>query len=136
MKTRKSEFEQKAIDFIGALQNRNSFDTIKEFYHSDIEHTEYPNTLTKNKTIRNLQELMEASIRGQKVLLKEEYEIINTFAFENTVIVESVFIGTLAIAIGNIEPGGQMKAYFAQFFEFKDGKIFRQRNYDCFEPFT
>lgn len=28
-----------------------------------------------------------------------------------------------------------MKAYFAQFYEFKDDKIIHQRNYDCFEPF-
>lgn len=29
-----------------------------------------------------------------------------------------------------------MVAHYAQFFEFKDGKIFRQRNYDYFEPFA
>jgi hypothetical protein len=26
-----------------------------------------------------------------------------------------------------------MRARFAQFFEFRDGLIVRQRNYDCFE---
>ena len=29
----------------------------------------------------------------------------------------------------------EMTAHFAQIFECKDGKIYRQRNYDCFEPF-
>jgi ketosteroid isomerase-like protein len=30
--------------------------------------------------------------------------------------------------------GGAMKARFAVSLEFQDGKIVRQRNYDCFEP--
>jgi ketosteroid isomerase-like protein len=30
--------------------------------------------------------------------------------------------------------GGEMRAYFAVFFEFRDGKIVAQRNYDCFDP--
>jgi len=44
--------------------------------------------------------------------------------------------GTLAIFIGNLPAGGEMTAYFAQLFESRDGKIYRQRNYDCFEPFN
>jgi hypothetical protein len=52
------------------------------------------------------------------------------------VIIEAIWTGTLAIPLGNIPIGGQMKAWFAQFYEFKDGKIIKQRNYDCFEPFN
>ncbi|MCB0631806.1 MAG: hypothetical protein R2824_20670 [Saprospiraceae bacterium] len=40
------------------------------------------------------------------------------------------------LPVGNLSAGEDMVAYFAQFFEFKDGKIYRQRNYDCFEPFA
>ncbi len=28
---------------------------------------------------------------------------------------------------------GQMKAYFSVFLDFRDGKIIKQRNYDCYE---
>lgn len=41
-------------------------------------------------------------------------------------ILECIWQGTLAISPGNIPEGGQMVAHFAQIFEFKDGKIFRQ----------
>jgi ketosteroid isomerase-like protein len=30
--------------------------------------------------------------------------------------------------------GGQMRARFAAFLQFRDGKIVAQRNYDCFKP--
>lgn len=121
--------------FIHTLQNRESAEELLQFYHEEVEQIEFPNTLTRNKTIRNLEELTLAAERGKKVLAKEEYEIFRSYSFENTVIIEAVWTGTLAIPIGNIQAGGQMKAYFAQFFEFKDQKIIRQRNYDCFEPF-
>jgi hypothetical protein len=46
-----------------------------------------------------------------------------------------MWTGTLALPIGQIPIGGHMKANFARFYEFENGKIRRQRNYDCFEPF-
>ena len=129
-------YEQTALDFINALQHRTSASDVMNFYHPDIEQTEFPNAITKNTAIRNFDDLLQASERGKNILLKEEYEIIKTHAMGNTVIVEALWTGTIAIPIGKIEAGGQLKAHFAQFFEFKDGKIFKQRNYDCFEPFT
>ena len=127
---------QIAEQFIKTLQNRKSAEELIPFYHEDIEQIEFPNTLTKNKTLRNLEDLKLASERGKKVLQKEEYQIIKSYSFENTVILELLWTGTLAIPIGNIPVGGQMKANFAQFYEFKDNKIIKQRNYDCFEPFN
>ncbi len=125
-----------AIDFIKTLQNRSSAEELLQFYHPDIEQIEFPNALTKNTGIRNLSDMTAAAERGKKVLLKEEYDIIKSYIFENTVALEVIWTGILAIPFGNIPAGGQMKAYFAQFYEFKDGKIIKIRNYDCFEPFN
>lgn len=127
--------EQRAVDFIHALQHRKSAEDILSFYHPDVLQTEFPNTLTKNGTVNNLQQLIEGSMRGLKVLQKERYDIQKVYSSGDTVIMEVTWTGTLAIPLGNIQPGGEMKAHFAQFYEFRDGKIFRQRNYDCFEPF-
>jgi hypothetical protein len=38
------------------------------------------------------------------------------------------------VPFGSIPTGGQMKAFFAVFLEFRERKIVRQRNYDRFEP--
>ena len=124
-----------ALDFIKAVENRSSGAELWHFYHPDIEQTEYPNTFVKNTVVRKLNDLYEASQRGKKVLQKEEFKVIHSYAQGDTVIIEAVWKGTLAIPVGNTPAGGEMTAYFAQFFEFRDGKIYRQRNYDCFEPF-
>jgi hypothetical protein len=124
-----------AVDFIKTLQNRTSADELLRFYHPDVEQIEFPNALTKTIAKRTLADMQAGAEKGKKVLLKEEYEIVRSFGFENTVIVEVIWTATLAVPFGNTPVGGQMKAYFAQFYEFKDGKIFRLRNYDCFEPF-
>ncbi|HUP56448.1 MAG TPA: hypothetical protein VM598_03280 [Bdellovibrionota bacterium] len=49
--------------------------------------------------------------------------------------VELVWSGTMAIEAGALKPGQRLKAYFCIVLEGRDGKIFRQRNYDCFESF-
>lgn len=127
--------EHKALAFIRAVEERQSPEDIAEFYHHGIEQTEFPNAVTKHTTVRDLQALMKASVSGRKVIAKERYAVKNVYADENAVIAETEWTGTLAVPVGNLKPGDEMKAYFAQFFEFRDGKIYRQRNYDCFEPF-
>ena len=131
------QYDLKAIvfDFLNTLENRASFDALLPFYHLDIEQIEFPNLITKNRTARNLDDLKAASERGRHVMQKEEYRVLKSYVQENTVIIEVIWTGTLAIPLGNIPVGGQIKAYFAQFFEFQEDRIIRQRNYDCFEPF-
>ncbi|BDU26911.1 nuclear transport factor 2 family protein [Flavobacterium sp. GSB-24] len=136
MKTNLSDNQKIVIEFLKMVQERQSSDELEKFYHSEIEQIEFPNAIVKNTVYRNLEELKEGSERGRKILLKEEYEIQNLFSFENVVILEAIWKGTLSVGIGNIPIGGEMVAHFAQFFEFKDDKIYRQRNYDCFEPFN
>lgn len=126
---------QIARDYINAVQNRKSMEDVLPFFHPDIEQTEYPNDLSPSLTTRNLDQLRDASEKGKNVLKREEYAIKAAYQYKNTVILEIVWTGTVAIQIGKIQPGGQMTAYFAQFFEFEDGKVIKQRNYDCFEPF-
>lgn len=128
--------EKLVLNFLHMLETRTSTDELDNFYHPEVEQIEYPNSLTKNITVRNLQQLKEAAERGKKLLIKEEYEVKNLISFENTILLECTWKGTMAIPLGNIPAGGQMIAHFAQIFEIKDGKIFRQRNYDCFERFA
>ncbi|RIV27774.1 nuclear transport factor 2 family protein [Fibrisoma montanum] len=131
------EHDIKAIahKFIHTLQNRTSTDELIPFYHPDIEQIEFPNAITRTTAIRNLDDLKAASERGQQVMQKEEYKVTRSYVFDNTVIIEAIWTGTLAIPLGSIPIGGQMQANFAQFYDFKDGLIIRQRNYDCFQPF-
>ena len=135
MQQESDDLLQKVRDFIKALENRSNSNDFTKFYHPEVVQTEYPNTLTKNTTTRMLKDLEAAATRGKQVLQKERYDIVNSYVAGNTVIVEAIYTGVLAIPVGKLKPGDEMKAWFAQIYEFKNGKIFRQRNYDCFENF-
>ena len=126
---------QTVKDFLKAVENRTGFDELAGFYHPDIIQTEYPNAITKNITNRTLGDLGNAAAKGKLVLQKKEYEIMQAYETGDVVIIEVIWKGTLAISAGKLGAGDIMTAYFAQVFQFKDGRIFRQRNYDCFEPF-
>jgi hypothetical protein len=136
MKSNLSENEKIVVEFLKMVQERQSSDELEQFFHSEVEQIEYPNAVVKNTVTRNLQDLKDGADRGKMILSKEEYEIKNLYSFDNVVILEAIWKGTLSVPIGNISVGEKMIAHFAQFFEFKDGKIHRQRNYDCFEPFN
>ena len=123
------------LRFIKAIEDGNTGADLSEFYHHEIEQTEYPNALTKTLTTRNLHDLKEASEKGKKILVKQTYDVKNSYVSGNTVIIECVWTGTLAVPLGKIPAGGNMVAWFTQIYEYREGKIFRQRNYDCFEPF-
>lgn len=107
---------------------------LKEFYDDNVIQEEFPNRLSPNGATRDLQGILEASERGQKVLTKQRYQIRNILANESQVAFEALWTGTLAVEIGSIPVGGEMEAYFAQFIEIRDGKIVAQRTYDCFKP--
>jgi hypothetical protein len=40
----------------------------------------------------------------------------------------------LLVPLATLQAGATMNAHFAMFFEFENGRIRVQRNYDCFEP--
>jgi hypothetical protein len=61
--------------------------------------------------------------------------VVNELPCGDTVALEVLWAGTLAVPLGSLPAGSELRARFAVFLEFqKDGKIIRQRNYDCFDP--
>jgi ketosteroid isomerase-like protein len=122
-------------NYLKAIEEGKKEDELAIYYSESVEQVEYPNRLIPNGAKRNLNDLKEASLRGKKVILNQSYDIQKSYVVGNTVILEIIWTAKIAVPIGQIPSGGQMKAYFAQFIEFENGKIVRQRTYDCFEPF-
>jgi ketosteroid isomerase-like protein len=104
------------------------------FFADDVVQVEFPNRLVPDGATRDLAALREAAGRGSKVMTVQRYEVLNAIAAGDQVAVEANWIGTLAVPFGNIPAGGEMRARFAIFLTFRDGKIVRQHNYDCFDP--
>jgi ketosteroid isomerase-like protein len=122
---------------------RRYFDSIEngapgeslQFFAEDVVQEEFPNRLVPEGATRDLAALKEAGARGRKVMTRQRYEIVNLLASGNQVAVEAIWTGTLSVPFGSIPAGGEMRARFAIFLELRDGRIVRQRNYDCFDPF-
>lgn len=121
--------------FLKMLTSDRTADDLRRFYHPEVEQTEFPNAILPKTVTRKMDDIIISSEKGKSIMVKEEFDILHLHTSGNTVILEAIWKGTVAVPIGAIPAGGQMIARFAQFFEFKDGLIYRQRNYDCFEPF-
>jgi ketosteroid isomerase-like protein len=129
-----------ARQFLAAIERSTSArpsegPTPADFLAPDVEQIEYPNRFVPTGATRGLAEMREAGERGRKVLRGQRYDVRASYAVGDTVILEVLWVGTLAVAIGTLQPGSEMRAHFAVFMELRDGRIVRQRNYDCFEPF-
>lgn len=100
----------------------------------DIVQEEYPNLLLPTGARRDLAALREAAARGKALMAAQHFEIVATYARERTVIVESIWTGTVGVDAGPFKAGTELRARFAQFFELRAGRICAIRNYDCFDP--
>lgn len=126
---------KKVEQFLKALSGGIHGQDLEIYYHIEAIQREYPNLLTKLLTERDFETIKLASVKGLNVLKGQSYELIKAYELGDTVIIEAIWKGILAVPLGKLDVGDEMKAYFAQFYEFKDGLIYRQRNYDCFESF-
>lgn len=104
------------------------------FFADDVIQLEFPNRLLPNGASRDLAALRAGAERGRKVMTAQRFEVVNAIASGEQVAVEAIWTGTLAVPMGSIPAGGQMRARFAIFLTYRDGKIVRQHNYDCFDP--
>ena len=120
--------------YITALSNGAGADEVGQFYAPDVVQEEFPNRLVPGGATRDLGALLDAAARGQRVLSAQRYEILNAVERGPAIALEVRWTGVLAVPLGSLPAGGEMRARFAVFIELADGKIRRQRNYDCFEP--
>ena len=124
-----------AKNYLKALKQGKTGKDLAIFFHEDVVEVEMPNRLNPEGTTSDLNTLLERAEQGKKILKSQDYQIRNAFVNENTVVMELDWSGILNVHIGTLNAGQTMKAHFAMFIDFKDGKIIHQRNYDCFEPF-
>jgi ketosteroid isomerase-like protein len=123
-----------ARQYLAAIASRATGDALSRFFAPDAVQEELPNRVSPDGKRRKLAGILEAAERGQRVLSEQRFEIRSAISTGDRVILEVLWVGTLAIPFGTIPAGGEMRAHSAMFLEFRDGKIVAQRNYDCFEP--
>jgi len=123
-----------AHEYLAALENGEAGDALRRFFTSDFVQIEYPNALNPKGQRSDLAEVVTRSEKGRQILRSQRYAIENAVASDDSVALEVEWTGVLAIPLAGLPAGGEMHAHFGVFLDFRDGKIARQRNYDCFEP--
>ena len=123
-----------ARSYIAALSSGAGADELDRFFSPDVVQEEFPNRLLPNGATRDREALRQARIRGKALLSAETFELLGAMASGNQVAMELLWTGTIAKNAGPFTAGQTLRARFAIFLEFRDGRIVRQRNYDCFEP--
>jgi ketosteroid isomerase-like protein len=120
--------------YFAALEAGATGEALAAFYAPEVVQEEFPNRLNPRGARRDLAAVLDAAERGQKVMASQRYEIIHAVADGNCVAVEFRWSGPLAIPVGPLPAGAEMRGRFACFLEFRAGRIVAQRNYDCFDP--
>ena len=131
-----SEQEQNlevACRYLRAIENGTAGDIVGFFAPDVIAHW-YPHKLAPKGMTADLAAMRASSERGSKLMASQKYDVRNALVDGNQVAMEIDWTGVLAMQFETIPAGGEMKAHFAMFLEFRNGKIVRQTNYDCFEP--
>ncbi|HEX4964636.1 MAG TPA: nuclear transport factor 2 family protein [Thermoanaerobaculia bacterium] len=124
-----------ARSYLKAIEDGAPFDALSQFFAPDCIQEEFPNRFTPNGARRTVEDLRLAAARGRKAVEAERYEILNEVAQGDHVALEVQWSARLQVPFGMLQPGDTMRARFAFFLTFRDGLIFRQHNYDCFDPF-
>lgn len=126
------ETVKRFFELIEAFDSESDF---KPLLHPEIEQTEYPNLITPSAVVSNYDVLMQRMPAGKKLLKEQKYDIQRVHEAGESLITEVIWTAEVGADVGAFKTGQQLKAYFCCVFDFKDGKIYRQRNYDCFERF-
>lgn len=128
-----ADLVQIARDYLAALE-RGDTNAALGYLAPDVVQEEFPNRLTPGGARRTFSDLREGAERGKQVLASQRYETLSALSEGERVVLEVQWTATLAIPLGTLPAGSQMRARFAVFLDFREGRIVHQRNYDCFDP--
>jgi ketosteroid isomerase-like protein len=120
--------------YVAAVEARD-LDEVQRLLHDEVEVIEHPNAVSPNGRRYGKTELREAGERGKALMASEDYKILSMLVDGERAVVQMEWTGTLGSAGHEHRRGGHvMKAYICSVIELREGKIWRQEQYDCFHP--
>jgi ketosteroid isomerase-like protein len=117
--------------YLRAIEARDT-EAVDRLLHPEVQLTEHPNRVSPAGMRVDLAGMRAAGERGRKLMASERYEIRQMIVEGNRAAVQLTWSGTLAVAAGPLPAGHVMRAEICSILELKDGKVWRQEQYDCF----
>jgi len=130
-----SKYQLIASDYVKAVENGATGAALSRFLHPEVTHYDLPNRFNPSGKISDLQGMLAAAERGQKVMRSQKYDILSFVVQGNVIVLEIDWLGRLAMPVAGIPAGGEMHARIATFLEFQDDLVILQRDYVCYDPF-
>jgi ketosteroid isomerase-like protein len=121
--------------YLRAIESFAPPDVLRTFFAPDVVQEEMPNRLFASGRRHDLAAMMAAAEKGPALLASQKYLLKKAIADASEVAAEIEWSGVLKVGFGAVAAGTTMRAAIGMFFTFRDGKIARVRNYDCYYPF-
>src|SRR3989442_1975581 len=119
-----SDNVEPARRYLKAIEQGATGATLAQFFAPNVVMELFPNRLAPQGSRSGLAEMLEAAERGQKALSSQHYEIKQEVAGGDTVALEVLWAGTLAISVAGLSAGSPMRAQFSAFLQIPDRQIF------------
>ena len=126
---------QFTLRYLHAVAGGATGEALAAFLHPDVEHLELPNRYFPKGNRYDLRGMLAAAERGQRNVHNQRYHVRTAVAQGDQVALELEWTGTLAVAAGQLPVGHPLRAQLAIFIELREGRVWRQRNYDAYEAF-
>src|ERR1700750_3221663 len=103
----------RAEAFVAAIAAGGPRETVEAFYAEDIVQEEFPNLLLPGGAVRDFINLRAAYDKSRHSISAQSYEVVSAIGSGNTVVLETIWMATLAVGFGKLAAGDTMRARFA-----------------------
>ena len=114
------------LDYIRAVESHD-LAGVAALLHDDVELVEHPNKLNPAGARYDRAGICAAGERGAALMARERYDVRSLMVDDDRCIVQVAWTGAL-------RDGREMRAQICSVIELRDGRVWRQEQYDCFEP--
>ena len=112
------------LAYLRAIESHD-LDSVAGYLHPEVQVIEHPNKLNPAGKTYDAAALREAGERGKAILASERYDVRAMTVEGDRCVAQILWTGTL-------KDGREMKAHICSAIELRDGRIYRQEQYDCF----
>lgn len=131
-----SEHQKIVRDYLQRIQNFSlPEDSVSMLLHENVEFVEHPNLINRHGQKRNLDQAIKGLAMGRTILAQQNYEIQECTEQSGALFLQVLWTGKMAVDAGHLKKDQILTAHCAMRFEFENGRIIRQTNYDCYDPF-
>jgi ketosteroid isomerase-like protein len=121
------------LSYLRAVESHD-LDEVARHLHPEVIVVEHPNKISPTGKRYDAAALRAAGERGKALLSSERYEVRAMIVEGDRAAVQIEWSGTLGVAAGPLPVGHVMRAHICSIIELRDGKVWRQEQYDCFVP--